>query len=81
MPGRSGGKRKLTDAQVAAILEWHRNRRTRGQLARELGVGKHVIGEAIRKRGRYKSPAPENRTRNLHERRTLIGELMARGLL
>ena len=81
MPGTSGGRRKLTDAQVAAILEWYRNRRTRGQLARELGVGEHVIGEAIRNRGQYKSPSPENRNQNLHERHALIEELMARGLL
>lgn len=81
MGGRSGGRRKLSDAQVAAILEWHRNRRTRAELARELGVAAHLIGSAIWRRGYYKSASPENRERNLHERRARIASLMARTLL
>ena len=38
------GRRKLTEKQIAAILEWHRNRKTRAELAAELGVAKHLIG-------------------------------------
>jgi hypothetical protein len=75
------GRRKLTEKQVAAILEWHRNRRTRAELAEELGVAKHLIGSAIRRRGIYKCPSPENRERNLRERRALIERLKERALL
>jgi hypothetical protein len=75
------GRRKLTEKQVAAILEWHRNRRTRAELAEELGVAKHLIGSAIRRRGIYKGPSPENRERNLRERRALIDRLKERALL
>ena len=81
MSGRSGGKRKLTDAQVARILEWYRNRKTRAQLARELGVGTHLIGHAITRRGQYKSPSPESRDRNRRERRAVIEDLRERGWL
>lgn len=78
MPGR---KPKLTDAQVTVILEWHRNRKTRAQLAQELGVAEHLIAGAIERRGHYKSPSPELRERNLRERRELMRQLGARGLL
>ena len=75
------GRRKLTDEQVAAILEWHRNRKTRAELAQELGVAKHLIGSAIWRRGHYKSPSPENRQKNLLARRALMKRLEARALL
>ena len=75
------GRRKLTEKQIAAILEWHRNRKTRAELAEELGVAKHLIGSAIRRRGIYKCPSPENRERNLRERRALIERLRERALL
>lgn len=70
-----GRRRKLTDEQVDAILEWHRNHRTRTELAQELGIAKHLIGSAIRRRGQYKSPSPENREQNLRERRARIAYL------
>ena len=69
------GRRKLTDAQVDAILEWHRNRKTRAELARELKIAEHLIGSAIRRRGHYKSPSPEKREQNLRERRALMRRL------
>lgn len=75
------GRRKLTDEQVAAILEWHRNRKTRAELAEELGVAKHLIGSAIWRRGYYKSPSPENRQKNLRERRAMMKRLEALALL
>ena len=75
------GRRKLTEKQIAAILEWHRNRKTRAELAAELGVAKHLIGAAIQRRGLYKGPSPENRERNLRERRTLMERLKERALL
>lgn len=75
------GRRKLTEKQIAAILKWHRNRKTRAELAEELGVAKHLIGSAIRRRGIYKCPSPENRARNLRERHALIERLKERALL
>jgi hypothetical protein len=75
------GRRKLTERQIAEILEWHRNRKTRAELAQELGVAKHLIGSAIRKRGHYKAPSPEKRLQNLRERRALMERLKERALL
>ena len=75
------GRRKLTEKQIAAILEWHRNRKTRADLAAELGVAKHLIGSAIQRRGHYKAPSPENRLRNLRERRAMMERLKERALL
>ena len=69
------GRRKLTDEQVDAILEWHRNRKTRAQLARELGIAKHLVASAIWRRGQYKAPSPEQREQNLRERRAVIRRL------
>ena len=75
------GRRKLTEKQIAAILKWHRSRRTRAELAQELGVAKHLIGSASWRRGMYKCPSPENRQRNLRERRALMERLRERALL
>ena len=75
------GRRKLNEKQIAAILEWHRNRKTRAELARELGVAKHLIASAIERRGAYKCPSPEEREKNLRERHALIERLKERALL
>lgn len=75
------GRRKLTEKEIAAILEWHRNRKTRAELAEELGVAKHLIGSAIYRRGIYKCPSPENREKNLRERHALMKRLQERALL
>ena len=75
------GRRVLTEKQIAAILKWHRNRKTRAELAQELGVAKHLIGSAIWRRGYYKSPSPENRQKNLRERHARMKRLEALALL
>lgn len=72
--------RKLTDEQVDTILEWHRNRRTARQLACELGIAKHMVHSAVWRRGVYKQPSPENRERNLRERRAVVERLRLRFL-
>ncbi len=56
-----GRPRALTDAQVAAILEWHRARKTVADVARELGVSVTTVNNAIRRNGEYKQPSPERR--------------------
>jgi IS30 family transposase len=57
-----GRPRSLTDAQVATILDWHRNRKTVADFARELGVSKGAVAAAIRCGGIYKQASPERRS-------------------
>ena len=59
-----GRPRKLTDAQVAEILEWHRSRKTLWQVAREYGVSPTTIQNVIDANGHYKQPSPECRAEN-----------------
>ena len=77
----NGRTRALTDTQVRRILQWQRDRKTRAELAAELGVAKHLIGSAIRRRGHYKAPSPENRLQNLRKRRAVMERLKERALL
>lgn len=63
------------------VVEWHRNRKTRSELAEELGIAQDLIASAIRRRGIYKCPSPENREKNLRERRALMQRLKERALL
>jgi hypothetical protein len=70
-----GRPRSLTDAQVARILEWQKNRRTLKQLARELHVSTTTIQSAIRCQGRYKQPSPELRPVALKIRRQRFEDL------
>lgn len=53
-----GRCRALTDAQVREILEWQRNRKTLGQVARENGVSRGTVQGLIRAGGLYKRPPP-----------------------
>jgi predicted DNA-binding protein YlxM (UPF0122 family) len=54
-----GRPRSLTDAQVAAILEWHRNRKSFKRFARELEVSEATIRNCIKCCGQYKQASPE----------------------
>ena len=67
-----GRPRLLTDAQIAAILEWHRNRKSLKQVARENNVTVNTIQRVIRTQGRYKQCSPELRTSNLRERTRVV---------
>jgi hypothetical protein len=59
----SGRVRALTDAQVDRILEWKRNRKTLGQVARENGVSPGTIYRVIEESEQYKqSPLPKRLT-------------------
>ncbi len=54
-----GRPRRVTDADVAAILEWHASRETQRALARRLGLSVSVVSCVIRSRGlHYKTRAP-----------------------
>jgi hypothetical protein len=57
----SGRRRALTDAQVSRILEWQRNRKTLGQVARENRVSRRTIYRVLEESEVYKSSAPPTR--------------------
>ena len=74
-PARSstvGRPRLLTDAQITAILEWHRNRKSLKQVAREHNVTVNTIQRVIRNQGHYKQCSPELRAATLRERMRLL---------
>ena len=54
----NGRTRTLTDIQVRRILQWQRDRKTLGQVARENGVSCGTIYTVIRNGGHYKRSAP-----------------------
>jgi transposase len=57
-----GRPRRLGEAQIARILEWHRNRLTLKDLARELNVSAGTVRNVILAQGEgYKQPPPELR--------------------
>lgn len=78
MGGICGRLPKVTGVKVARILEWARNRKTRAQLAQELGITETLVGHVIARRGQYKSASPEDRARNLRERREKVKRYRAR---
>ena len=65
----SGRVRALTDAQVDRIMEWKRNRKTLGQVARENRVSPGTIYRVIEGGERYKkSPLPKRLMDGAHLR-------------
>ncbi len=76
-----GRPRVATDAQVAAILEWHRGRKTLKQVARENNLSPSTVQNIIQRNGQYKQPSPELRAIALARRHRRLGELQARHLL
>lgn len=71
----TGRKRTLTDAQIARIMEWQRNRKTLTQVARENSVSNKTVYAVIRDSERYKnSPAPKD-SRSVPRRRARRGRL------
>lgn len=77
-----GRPRMLTQAQIDAVLDWHRNRKTLKQLARDLGVSTSTLMNVIRSGGaHYKQAPPEQRASARVAARERRQELTARGLL
>ena len=80
-----GRPRRVTDGQVAMILEWHEQLlawkakraglQTLRALARELKVSTGAISKVIARRGEYKQPSPEHREKILRERREMFRRL------
>ncbi|HEX2493073.1 MAG TPA: hypothetical protein VHK24_04800 [Steroidobacter sp.] len=81
MYSTKGRPRRVTDAQVTAILEWHRTHKNLNQLARELGLPVSTVGEVIRRQGHYKQPSPELRHLYAAARRDRLKRLADSGWL
>jgi transposase len=76
-----GRPRRLTDAQIAAILDWHRNRKSYKQVAREYGVSVNTIKYVIRHGGQYKQCDPAQRAFVVERRCQVIANLRKRGFM
>ena len=83
-----GRPRRLSDADVARILDWHEARRawwaagaslkSRRALAAELGVSPSTISHVIACQGCYKQPSPECRDQEEARRRRVLQTLQGR---
>jgi IS30 family transposase len=81
MYSTKGRPRLITDAQVAAILEWHRNRKTLRKFAAELGLKRSTIQRVIERNGQYKQPSPEKRGLVVSRRQLRMQRLRKEGWL
>ena len=80
-----GRPRRVSDADVARILDWHEARRawwaagvslkSRRALAAELEVSPSTISHVIACRGCYKQPSPEFRDQEQAQRRHVLQQL------
>jgi transposase len=61
MHSTRGRPRKVTDALIAELLAWKRERRTLKQVARELGITPGLASNALQNAGKYHQPSPERR--------------------
>ncbi len=62
MYSTKGYPRQVTDAQVEAILEWHRTHNPLRVFAQEIGLNKKTIWYVIKRNGQYKLPWSEKRS-------------------
>ena len=77
-----GRPRRLGEAQIARILDWHRNRRTVQDLACELNVSPSTVRNVIRTQGEgYKQPPPELRAATIEAVYRRRERLERRGLI
>lgn len=70
----TGRPRRLTDSQIAEILEWHQSRITNSEMAERYGIARGTLENIIRTSGRhYKQASPSSGTRraicNVHAAR------------
>ena len=55
----AGRPRRVTDADIAEILRWHRCRETRQELAQRLELSVTTVATVVRSQGKhYKTPSP-----------------------
>lgn len=81
MHSTKGRPRLVTDAQVEAILEWHRTYKPLRVFAAEIGLKKSTIQHVIDRKGQYKQPSPEKRGVAVSERRREVERLREAGWL
>lgn len=79
MNSTKGRPRVVTDAQVEAILEWHRTYKPLRVFAAEIGLKKTTIQHVIGRKGQYKQPSPEKRGIVVSERRRKVERLREAG--
>jgi transposase len=78
----TGRPRRLTDSQIAELLEWHASRRTNRQMAQRYGIARGTLENIIRTNGaHYKQASPELRNASLDARRIRRARLIAQDLL
>ena len=78
----TGRPRRLTDSQIAEILEWYEARLTNRQMAERYGIARGTLENIIRTHGQhYKQASPELRNASLDAHRTRRARLYAQDLL
>ena len=71
----TGRPRRLTDSQIAEIMQWYRSRLTNAEMAARYGIARGTLENIIRTSGQhYKQASPENRTTALHAQRARRAE-------
>lgn len=77
----TGRPRRLTDSQIAEILEWHQSRITNSQMAERYGIARGTLENIIRTSGRhYKQASPEFRNAARDVQRSRRARLLAQHL-
>ena len=78
----TGRPRRLTDSQIAEILEWYEARLTNRQMAERYGIARGTLENIIRTHGQhYKQASPELRNASLDAHRIRRARLYAQDLL
>jgi transposase len=78
----TGRPRRLTDAQIAEILEWYDARCTNREMAKRYGIARGTLETIIRSHGEhYKQASPELREASLKAHRTRRAKLFEKDLL
>jgi transposase len=78
----TGRPRRLTDAQIAEILQWYQSRLTNSQMAERYGIARGTLENIIRTNGQhYKQASPEYRSAARAAHRTRRARLYAQHLL
>jgi transposase len=78
----TGRPRRLTDTQIAEILDWYQSRLTNSEMAERYGIARGTLENIIRTNGQhYKQASPEFRDAALDVQRTRRARLFEQDLL
>lgn len=81
MYSTKGNPRRVTDEQVERILEWHANRKSLKQFAKEINLPASTVLSVIQIGGKYKQPPPDKRAAVIAVARAERKRLRAAGWL